>query len=87
MTFVLSISLALVSLSCLAIYLKFKKTFNYLKDTENDNFLIQARFKDLEKSLQSKESQHRLGMESLKESFKHERNSIEEKKIEIRTKL
>jgi predicted Holliday junction resolvase-like endonuclease len=86
LTFVLSISLALVSLSCLAIYLKFKKTFNYLKDIENDNFLTEARFKDLEKNLQLKESQHRINMESLKESFKHERNSMEEKKREIQTK-
>jgi predicted Holliday junction resolvase-like endonuclease len=67
-------------------YLKFKKTFKYLKDIENDNFLTQARFKDLEKNLELKESQHRINMESLKESFEHERKSIEEKKIEIQTK-
>ena len=57
-----------------------------MKDIENDNFLIQARFKDLEKNLELKENQHRFSMESLKESFEHERKSIEEKKIEIQTK-
>lgn len=74
------------SIFAIAFYLKFKKTFKYLKDIENDNFLIESRFKDLEKNLELKESQYRLGMESLKESFEHERKSIEEKKIEIRTK-
>ncbi len=82
----LSISLFLVSLICLGIYLKFKKTFTYLKDIENDNFLIQSRFKALGKNLELKESQHWISMESLKESFDHERKSIEEKKIEIKAK-
>ena len=40
---------------------------------------MEARFKDLEKNLELKESQHRLSMESLKESFEHERRSMEEK--------
>lgn len=82
----LSISLLLVTLTCLGVYLKFKKTFKYLKDIENDNFLTEARFKDLEKNLALKEVQHRFNIESLKESFKHERESIEEKKMEIQTK-
>ena len=86
MIFSLSAALFLLSLICLGLYLKFKKTFNYLKEIENDHFLIEARFKDLEKNLELKESQHRLSMESLKESFKHERKSIEEKKIEIQAK-
>ena len=84
--FTLSAALFLLSLVCLGFYLKFKKTFNYLKEIENDNFLMEARFKDLEKNLELKESQHRLSMESLKESFEHERRSMEEKKIEIQTK-
>tara|TARA_B100000085_G_scaffold273922_1_gene289952 strand:+ start:5254 stop:5844 length:591 start_codon:yes stop_codon:yes gene_type:complete len=84
--FTLSAALFLLSLVCLGFYLKFKKTFNYLKEVENDNFLIEARFKDLEKNLELKESQYRLSMESLKESFEHERKSIEEKKVEIQTK-
>ena len=74
------------SIFAIAFYLKFKKTFKYLKDIENDNFLTEARFKDLEKNLELKENQHRLSMESLKESFEHERKSIEEKKVEIQTK-
>jgi len=78
--------LIVFSISAGGFYLKFKKTFKYLKDIENDNFLIQARFKDLEKNLDLKEGQHRLSMESLKESFEHERKSIEEKKLEIQTK-
>ncbi len=86
MIFTLSAALFLLSLVCLGFYLKFKKTFNYLKEVENDNFLIEARFKDLEKNLELKESQYRLSMESLKESFEHERKSIEEKKVEIQTK-
>lgn len=82
----LSILLILSLILTTGFYLKFKKTFKYLKDIENDNFLIQARFKDLEKNLELKENQHRLSMESLKESFDHERKSIEEKKVEIQTK-
>lgn len=82
----LSILLILSFSLATCFYLKFKKTFKYLKDVENDNFLIQARFKDLEKNLELKECQHRINMESLKESFEHERKSIEEKKIEIQTK-
>lgn len=86
MDFALSILLILSLILATGFYLKFKKTFKYLKDIENDNFLIQARFKDLEKNLELKEAQHRINMESLKESFEHERKSIEEKKIEIQTK-
>jgi len=84
--FILFSLLILSSLTSVGFYLKFKKTFIYLKDIENDNFLTQARFKDLEKNLELKENQHRLSMESLKESFEHERKSIEEKKVEIQTK-
>lgn len=86
MDFILFSLLILSSLTSVGFYLKFKKTFIYLKDIENDNFLTQARFKDLEKNLELKENQHRLSMESLKESFEHERKSIEEKKVEIQTK-
>jgi predicted Holliday junction resolvase-like endonuclease len=84
--FILFSLLILSSLASVGFYLKFKKTFIYLKDIENDNFLTQARFKDLEKNLELKENQHRVSMESLKESFEHERKSIEEKKVEIQTK-
>lgn len=86
MDFILFSLLIVSSILAAGFYLKFKKTFKYLKDIENDNFLTQARFKDLEKNLELKESQHRINMESLKESFEHERKSIEEKKIEIQTK-
>lgn len=86
MDFILFSLLIVSSILSVGFYLKFKKTFKYLKDIENDNFLIQARFKDLEKNLELKENQHRLSMESLKESFEHERKSIEEKKVEIQTK-
>ena len=74
------------SIFAAAFYLKFKKTFKYLKDIENDNFLILSNFKDLEKNLELEDSQHKLSLESLKESFEHERRSMEEKKIEIRTR-
>lgn len=86
MDFILFSLLIVSSILAGGFYLKFKKTFKYLKDIENDNFLTQARFKDLEKNLDLKEGQHRLSMESLKESFEHERKSIEEKKLEIQTK-
>lgn len=86
MDFILFSLLILSSLTSVVFYLKFKKTFIYSKDIENDSFLTQARFKDLEKNLELKENQHRLSMESLKESFEHERESIQEKKIEIQTK-
>jgi len=84
--FILFSLLIVSSILSVGFYLKLKKTFKYLKDIENDNFLIQARFKDLENNLELKESEHRLSMESLKESFEHERKSIEEKKLEIQTK-
>ena len=86
MILTLSTCLALLIFLFLVFYLKFKKTFKYLKDIENDNYLIESRFKDLEKDLEIKENQHRLNMESLKESFEYERKSIEEKKLEIKTK-
>ena len=86
MDFILFSLLIVSSILSVGFYLKLKKTFKYLKDIENDNFLIQARFKDLENNLELKESEHRLSMESLKESFEHERKSIEEKKLEIQTK-
>jgi len=84
--FILFSLLIVSSILAAGFYLKLKKTFKYLKDIENDNFLTQARFKDLEKNLELKESEYRLSIESLKESFEHERKSIEEKKVEIQTK-
>lgn len=68
------------------IFLKFKKRLKNLEDIEKDNFLLQGRIKEIEQDFTARENTYKHNILTLQESFKLERESIQEKKIEIQTK-
>jgi len=68
------------------IFLKFKKRLKNLEDIEKDNFLLKGRIKEIEQDFSSRENTYKDNISTLQESFKLERESIQEKKIEIQTK-
>ena len=68
------------------IFLKFKKRFKNLEDIEKDNFLLKGRIKEIEQDFSARENTYKHNLSTLQESFKLERESIQEKKIEIQTK-
>lgn len=68
------------------IFLKFKKRLKNLEDIEKDNFLLQGRIKEIEQDFAARENTYKHNLSTLQESFKLERESIQEKKIEIQTK-
>jgi predicted Holliday junction resolvase-like endonuclease len=73
-------------LSSAFIFLKFKKRLKNLEDIEKDNFLLQGRIKEIEQDFTARENTYKDNISTLQESFKLERESIQEKKIEIQTK-
>ena len=68
------------------IFLKFKKRLKNLEDIEKDNFLLQGRIREIEQDFAARENTYKHNLSTLQESFKLERESIQEKKIEIQTK-
>lgn len=68
------------------IFLKFKKRFKNLEDIEKNNFLLKGRIKEIEQDFSARENTYKHNLSTLQESFKLERESIQEKKIEIQTK-
>lgn len=68
------------------IFLKFKKRLKNLEDTEKDNFLLKARLHEVEQDFSIRENTYKDNISTLQESFKLERESIQEKKVEIQTK-
>jgi predicted Holliday junction resolvase-like endonuclease len=73
-------------LSSAFIFLKFKKRLKNLEDIEKDNFLLKGRLREVEKDFSIRENAYKDNISTLQESFKLERESIQEKKIEIQTK-
>ena len=68
------------------LFLKFKKRLKNLEDIEKDNFLLKVRIKEIEQDFSARENTYKHNLSTLQESFKLERESIQEKKIEIQTK-
>ena len=68
------------------IFFKFKKRLKNLEDIEKNNFLLQGRIKEIEQDFAARENTYKHNLSTLQESFKLERESIQEKKIEIQTK-
>jgi predicted Holliday junction resolvase-like endonuclease len=68
------------------LFFKFKKRLKNLEDIEKDNFLLKGRIKEIEQDFSSRENTYKDNISTLQESFKLERESIQEKKIEIQTK-
>lgn len=83
MIYIISIAWLLLSVF---IFLKFKKRFKNLEDIEKDNFLLKGRIKEIEQDFSARENTYKHNLSTLQESFKLERESIQEKKIEIQTK-
>lgn len=73
-------------LSSVFIFLKFKKRLKNLEDIEKDNFLLKGRLREVEQDFSIRENAYKDNISTLQESFKLERESIQEKKIEIQTK-
>lgn len=68
------------------IFFKFKKRLKNLEDIEKNNFLLQGRIKEIEQDFAARENTYKHNLSTLQESFKLERESIQEKKMEIQTK-
>lgn len=83
MIYIISIAWLLLSVF---IFLKFKKRFKNLEDIEKDNFRLKGRIKEIEQDFSARENTYKHNIFTLQESFKLERESIQEKKIEIQTK-
>ncbi len=71
---------------CSFIFLKFKKRLKNLEDIEKNNSLLQGRIKEIEQDFSARENTYKHNISTLQESFKLERDSMQEKKIEIQTK-
>lgn len=73
-------------LSSTFIFFKFKKRLKNLEEIEKDNLLLKHRIKEIEQDFSARENTYKHNMLTLQESFKLERESVQEKKVEIQTK-
>jgi len=68
------------------LFFKFKKRLKNVEDIEKDNFLLKGRIKEIEQDFSARENTYKHNLSTLQESFKLERESIQEKKVEIQAK-